>query len=58
MIEHIDLPLQQPEPVTEEPGQNVPNAGFNYQKVDKQNVKNPKDTKNEIEDDVIFSIYL
>ena len=61
---------------------NFPNAGFNHQKVDEQNVEDPKDTKNgaednaeenkkckwaiknnadehnEIEDDVVFSIYL
>ena len=50
VIMHNDLPLQQPESITEEPGHNVPNAGFNHQKVDEQNVENPKDTKNGVED--------
>ena len=45
VIEHNDLTLQQPEPITEEPGHNVPNAGFNHHKVDEQNVENLKDAK-------------
>ena len=49
-IEHNDLPLQQPEPITQEPGHNVPNEGLNHQKVNEQNVENPKDTKNGAED--------
>ena len=47
VIEHNDL---QPEPITEEQGHNVPNAGFNHLKTDEQNVENPKDTKNCVED--------
>ena len=46
MIEHNDL---QPELITEEQGHNVPNAGFNNQKIFEQNVENPKDTKNGVE---------
>ena len=42
--------LQQPEPITEEPGHNVLIAGFKHQTVDEQNVENPKDTKNDFED--------
>ena len=47
MIEHNDL---QPVPITEEQGKNVPNVGFNHQKIGEQNVESPKDTKNGIED--------
>ena len=50
VIEHNDLPLKQPEPITEEQGHNVPNEGFNHQKIDKQNVENPKDKTNGVED--------
>ena len=44
VIEHRNVSLQQPEQ-----GQNVPNKGLNHQKMDEQNVENPKDTKNGVE---------
>ena len=47
VIEHNDL---QPEPITEEQGNNVPNSGLNQQKIGEQNVENSKDTKNGDED--------
>ena len=50
VIKHSDLPFKQPEPIIEEPGYNVLNAGFNHQKVDQQNVENSEDTKNDVED--------
>ena len=40
----------QPEPITEEQGNNLPNTGFNHHKICEQNVENPKDTKNGFED--------
>ena len=49
-IEPYGLPLQQPEPITEEPGHNVLNAGFNHPKVDDKNVEHSKDTKNGVKD--------
>ena len=49
VIEHNDLPFQQPETITEEQGHSVPNAGVHHQKIDEQNVENPKDTKNGFE---------
>ena len=42
VIECNDLHLQQPEPITEEQGHNAPNAGFNHQRIEEQNVENPK----------------
>ena len=50
VTEHNDLPLQQLEPITEEHGQNITNAGFNHQKIDVQNVETPKDAKNGVKD--------